>query len=45
LSCLLHPIGEGLSLAIGFNSWRRLASQGVQWKGRVYQTSRGMPPK
>ena len=42
LSCLLHPIGETLSLAIGLNSWRRLASRGVQWKGRTYQTSRGI---
>jgi chlorobactene glucosyltransferase len=42
LSCLLHPVGEVLSLGIGLNSWRRLASKGVQWKGRVYQTSRGM---
>jgi chlorobactene glucosyltransferase len=45
LSCVLHPIGEVLSLGIGLNSWRRMASKGVQWKGRVYQTSRGMPLK
>ena len=45
LGCLLHPIGEALSLGIGLNSWRRLASKGVQWKGRVYQTSRGMQAK
>jgi len=38
LGCLLHPIGEALSLAIGLNSWRRLATKGVTWKGRVYQS-------
>jgi len=38
LGCLLHPIGEALSLAIGLNSWRRLATMGVTWKGRVYQS-------
>jgi chlorobactene glucosyltransferase len=37
LSCLFHPIGEALALAIGLNSWRRLATKGVRWKGRVYQ--------
>jgi chlorobactene glucosyltransferase len=37
LSCALHPAGEALSLAIGLNSWRRLATKGVRWKGRVYQ--------
>jgi hypothetical protein len=42
LSCLLHPVGEVLALGIGLNSWRRLASKGVQWKGRIYQTSRGI---
>lgn len=42
LSCLLHPVGEILALGIGLNSWRRLASKGVQWKGRIYQTSRGI---
>jgi chlorobactene glucosyltransferase len=45
LSCLLHPVGELLALAIGLNSWRRMASKGVQWKGRTYQTSRGMPAR
>ena len=45
LSCILHPIGEMLSLGIGLNSWRRLASKGVQWKGRIYQTSRGIQGK
>ncbi len=37
-SCLLHPLGEALALAIGLNSWRRLATKGVTWKGRVYQS-------
>ncbi len=41
-SFVLHPLGEVLSLGIGLNSWRRLASKGVQWKGRIYQTSRGI---
>jgi chlorobactene glucosyltransferase len=45
LSCVFHPVGEILALAIGLNSWRRLASRGVQWKGRVYQHSRGIRPK
>jgi chlorobactene glucosyltransferase len=45
LGCLLHPIGEILALGIGLNSWRRLASKGVQWKGRIYQTSRGIQAK
>jgi chlorobactene glucosyltransferase len=37
LSCFFHPVGEALALAIGVNSWRRLATKGVSWKGRVYQ--------
>ena len=37
LSCALHPLAETLALAIGLNSWRRLATTGVRWKGRVYQ--------
>jgi chlorobactene glucosyltransferase len=37
LGCALHPIGEALALAIGLNSWRRLATKGVRWKGRIYQ--------
>jgi len=36
--CLLHPLGEALALAIGLNSWRRLATKGVTWKGRTYQS-------
>jgi chlorobactene glucosyltransferase len=38
LGALLHPVGEALSLAIGLNSWRRLATKGVTWKGRTYQS-------
>jgi len=45
LSFLLHPVGEVLSLGIGLNSWRRMASTGVRWKGRVYQSSRGIQAK
>ena len=37
LSCIFHPVGEAFALAIGLNSWRRLATKGVRWKGRVYQ--------
>ena len=36
LSCVLHPIGHALALAIGLNSWRRSAGGGVTWKGRNY---------
>lgn len=39
LSCALHPLAEILALAIGLNSWRRLATTGVRWKGRMYQAS------
>ena len=39
LSCVLHPVGEALALAIGLNSWRRSARGGVSWKGRTYQVS------
>ena len=39
LSAVLHPVGEALALAIGLNSWRRLATSGVSWKGRVYQAA------
>lgn len=39
MGCILHPIGLILSLAIGLNSWRKLATKGVTWKGRVYQSS------
>jgi chlorobactene glucosyltransferase len=40
--CVLHPVGEVLALGIGLDSWRLLASKGVQWKGRIYQVSRGI---
>lgn len=43
LSTLLHPVGQVLCLGIGLNSWRLLSSTGVQWKGRTYQASRGIP--
>ena len=36
LGAWLHPIGQGLSLLIGLNSWRLSAQKGVLWKGRVY---------
>ena len=39
LSCVLHPIGHALALAIGLNSWRRSAGSGVTWKGRTYAIS------
>ena len=26
-----------LMLSIGLNSWRRMATKGVTWKGRTYQ--------
>ena len=41
LSCLLHPVGQMLTLGIGLNSWRRSAGRGVSWKGRVYQVRGG----
>ena len=34
---VLHPVGEGLSLLIGLNSWRLSAQRGVSWKGRTYR--------
>ena len=33
----LHPVGQGLSLLIGLNSWRLSTHKGVIWKGRVYR--------
>ncbi len=33
----LHPVGQGLSLLIGLNSWRLSAQKGVTWKGRTYR--------
>ncbi len=35
-SVVLHPVGVGLALAIGINSWRRSNGRGVVWKGRLY---------
>ena len=35
----LHPVGQGLSLLIGLNSWRLSTQKGVTWKGRVYRMS------
>ncbi len=42
LSCIFHPVGHALALAIGFNSWRKMAAGGVTWKGRVYRSSMGL---
>lgn len=36
---LLHPVGQGLSLLIGLNSWRLSTQKGVTWKGRTYRMS------
>ncbi len=33
----LHPLGQGLSLLIGLNSWRLSTRKGVTWKGRLYR--------
>lgn len=33
----LHPVGQGLSLLIGINSWRLSTQKGVTWKGRLYR--------
>lgn len=45
LSTALHPLGTLLALGIGLNSWRRLATGGVTWKGRNYATSTGLRPR
>lgn len=37
LGAWLHPVGQGLSLLIGLNSWRLSAQKGVTWKGRTYR--------
>jgi chlorobactene glucosyltransferase len=37
LGVWLHPVGHGLSLLIGLNSWRLSAQKGVRWKGRTYR--------
>ena len=36
---LLHPLGQGLTLLIGLNSWRLSMRRGVTWKGRTYRMS------
>ena len=36
-SAIFHPLSEALLMAIGLNSWRRMATKGVTWKGRTYQ--------
>lgn len=41
LGVWLHPLGQGLSLLIGLNSWRLSDRVGVTWKGRVYRMSDG----
>jgi chlorobactene glucosyltransferase len=38
-SAICHPLSEALLMAIGLNSWRRMATKGVTWKGRTYQSS------
>lgn len=35
----MHPVGQGLSLLIGLNSWRLSSQKGVTWKGRRYRMS------
>ena len=37
-SAICHPLSEALLIAIGLNSWRRMATKGVTWKGRTYQS-------
>jgi chlorobactene glucosyltransferase len=41
LGAWLHPVGHGLSLVIGLNSWRLSGQTGVMWKGRVYTMNKG----
>ena len=36
----MQPVGQGLSLLIGLNSWRLSARKGVTWKGRPYRMGR-----
>lgn len=41
-SVFLHPLAEGMLLALGLSSWWRCRSgQGVEWKGRQYKTGKG----
>ncbi len=44
VGALLHPVGEGLSLLIGLNSWRLSSQRGVTWKGRRYRMAETPPP-
>ena len=44
LGALLHPVGQGLSLLIGLNSWRLSTQRGVTWKGRTYRMSEPAAP-
>ncbi len=44
LGALLHPVGEGLSLLIGLNSWRLSSQGGVTWKGRRYRMNETSSP-
>ena len=37
LGAFLHPVGQGLTLLIGLNSWRLSTQKGVTWKGRLYR--------
>ena len=39
----LHPVGQGLSLLIGLNSWRLSTQKGVTWKGRSYRMNSPAP--
>lgn len=42
-SALAHPLAEGVLVALGWSSWRAVASgRGVSWKGRTYLG--GNPP-
>lgn len=43
LGVWLHPVGQGLSLLIGLNSWRLSTRKGVTWKGRRYRMTH--PPE
>lgn len=37
MGCIFHPVGYLIAIGIGLNSWKRTATTGVSWKGRVYQ--------
>jgi chlorobactene glucosyltransferase len=36
---VFHPVGHALAMLIALNSWRRVASGGVTWKGRNYKAA------